>query len=158
MWAVPRLRMVHQVTYQSYTLPRHPQGRFTCNHSRCKPAQFNFNLHLGHYQQQLVPTYPTTVHACAAAGREVYQGMFGPWSIEPADEFEVLTYRVGLTATAAGEVPITTAVSQGPCNRVGVKAIPLCTSPIMTSIASYCISSLPTSWCGSPAVRGPMQG
>lgn len=39
----------------------------------------------------------------AAAGREVYQGMFGPWSIEPADEFEVLTYRLGLTATAAGE-------------------------------------------------------
>jgi hypothetical protein len=36
-------------------------------------------------------------------GREVYQGMFGPWSIEPADEFEVLTYRVGLTATWAGE-------------------------------------------------------
>lgn len=38
------------------------------------------------------------------SGREVYQGMFGPWSIEPADEFEVLTYRVGLTATWAGEV------------------------------------------------------
>jgi hypothetical protein len=37
------------------------------------------------------------------AGPEVYQGMFGPWSIEPADEFEVLTYRVGLTATWAGE-------------------------------------------------------
>lgn len=36
-------------------------------------------------------------------GREVYQGMFGPWSVEPADEFEVLTYRVGLTATMAGE-------------------------------------------------------
>lgn len=34
---------------------------------------------------------------------EVYQGMFGPWSVEPADEFEVLTYRVGLTATMAGE-------------------------------------------------------
>lgn len=36
--------------------------------------------------------------------------MFGPWSIEPADEFEVLTYRVGLTATMAGmvAVPFTT--------------------------------------------------
>lgn len=34
--------------------------------------------------------------------REVYQGMFGPWSIEPADEFEVWSYRVGLTATAVG--------------------------------------------------------
>jgi uncharacterized integral membrane protein len=31
--------------------------------------------------------------------------MFGPWSIEPADEFEVLTYRVGLTATMAGNSP-----------------------------------------------------
>lgn len=47
-------------------------------------------------------------HVCRSAtgdgSREVYQGMFGPWKIEPADEFEVWSYRVGLTATMAAFV------------------------------------------------------
>lgn len=119
MCAVPLLRMARQVTSQSCTLPRHPQGRFTCNHSRCRPAQCIFNLHPEVVSSSSLSPHTQLQYACAAAGREVYQGMFGPWSIEPADEFEVLTYRVGLTATAAGEVPITTAVSQGPCKRIG---------------------------------------
>lgn len=40
------------------------------------------------------------------ADREVYQGMFGPWSIEPADEFEVWSYRVGLTTTVTGNLAV----------------------------------------------------
>jgi uncharacterized integral membrane protein len=30
--------------------------------------------------------------------------MFGKWRVEPADEFEVWSYRVGLTATVSGFV------------------------------------------------------
>jgi hypothetical protein len=57
-------------------------------------------------------TYECYLHPYVlATGREVYQGMFGPWSIEPADEFEVLTYRVGLTATMAGRFHISAAAA-----------------------------------------------
>lgn len=34
---------------------------------------------------------------------QVYDGMFGKWSVDSADQFEVWSYRVGLTATVAGE-------------------------------------------------------
>ncbi|KAF6263079.1 hypothetical protein COO60DRAFT_1624771, partial [Scenedesmus sp. NREL 46B-D3] len=37
----------------------------------------------------------------AAFGREVYQGHYGPWSIEPEDVAEVWSYRIGLSATVA---------------------------------------------------------
>jgi hypothetical protein len=32
----------------------------------------------------------------------VYQGHYGPWSIEPEDVAEVWSYRIGLSATTAG--------------------------------------------------------
>jgi hypothetical protein len=35
-------------------------------------------------------------------GREVYQGHYGPWSIEREDVAEVWSYRIGLSATVAG--------------------------------------------------------
>lgn len=32
----------------------------------------------------------------------MYQGHYGPWSIEPEDVAEVWSYRIGLSATVAG--------------------------------------------------------
>lgn len=40
--------------------------------------------------------------AVASGAREVYSGMFGPWSVEESDVTEVTIYRVGLTVAAAG--------------------------------------------------------
>jgi hypothetical protein len=42
----------------------------------------------------------TACHAVVAGA--VYQGMFGEWTVEPADEFEVFSYRSGISVAAAG--------------------------------------------------------
>lgn len=39
--------------------------------------------------------------AAGTPGSEVYQGHYGPWSIEPEDVAEVWSYRIGLSATVA---------------------------------------------------------
>ncbi len=36
--------------------------------------------------------------------RDVYQGIFGPWSLDPSDIEEVTYYRIGLSIAAAGAV------------------------------------------------------
>ena len=43
---------------------------------------------------------PTACHAVVAGA--VYQGMFGEWTVEPVDEFEVFSYRSGISVAAAG--------------------------------------------------------
>lgn len=40
--------------------------------------------------------------APVSGDREVYSGMFGPWSVEESDITEVTIYRVGLSIAAAG--------------------------------------------------------
>jgi uncharacterized integral membrane protein len=36
----------------------------------------------------------------------VYQGVYGPWTVEPEDIAEVMSYRAGLTVFVAGAVVV----------------------------------------------------
>eukprot|EP00775_Hariotina_reticulata_P003092 gene3092-3371_t len=57
----------------------------------------------------------------------VYQGVYGPWKVEPEDIAEVMSYRAGLTVTVAAFITLslltTKATSTGPADAADVAAL-----------------------------------
>ncbi len=66
---------------------------------------------------------PQLPRICAALclPAEVYQGKFGPWTIEPEDVTEVWAYRVGITVATTG------ALNRSLCTRTQHQVTCLCT-------------------------------
>lgn len=58
-----------------------------------------------HQPNALLCYWSTQFHSRSSyrhADREVFQGHYGPWTIDPEDVAEVWSYRIGLTAAVAG--------------------------------------------------------
>ena len=76
-----------------------------CSHIR---RTDHFDMQVSAELLQVTPKLTLRHHTIlrhAMVAGVVYQGMFGNWTVEPADELEVFIYRAGISVAAAGPLP-----------------------------------------------------